>query len=166
MMREYYLPSKPVYRYFRHLENVLGGLGASYHDGSAAHLDLVQEATQPAWSELRSTSPEEHAQLLRVDFPFLRFQLESHTVTILLCNGNTVSQEVQSLLPVQIVESGEMKRIRWWLGRATLGGRKIALAGWNYPLDKPTGLGKAGERELGQLIGERWNFSDTRAVKS
>lgn len=158
-MREYYRPNKPVYRYFQHLENVLGGLGASYHDGSAAHLDLVQEATQPAWSKLRRTSPEEHAGLHRMDFPFLRFQLASHTVAILLCNGKTVSREIQSLLPVQLVESGEMKRICWWLGQVALDGRKIALAGWNYPLDKPTGLGKAGEHELGQLICERLNLS-------
>jgi hypothetical protein len=165
VMREYYQRAKSVYRYFRHLENVLGGLGASYYDGSAAHLDLVQEATWPAWSELQLTRREEVAELLRLDLPFLRFQLESHKATIFLCNGKAASQGVQSLFSVEILGSEKIKRINCWFGRATLKEREIALAGWNYPLDKATGLGNTGERELGQLIRKRLSLFDMKAVK-
>lgn len=47
-MRSYYDDGRPVYgSYFRHLRNFLGGMGMSFADRSATHLDLVQESTDP-----------------------------------------------------------------------------------------------------------------------
>ena len=51
-MRGYFESSDTVYSWFRSLERVLGGYGVSYRGGEVAHLDLVQEATDPTWSGL------------------------------------------------------------------------------------------------------------------
>jgi hypothetical protein len=47
-------PTRPavVWRFLGHLEPVLAQLGCSYRDRSAGHLDLVQWATKPVWSQL------------------------------------------------------------------------------------------------------------------
>src|SRR5579859_77197 len=73
MMRGYYDDDKPVYgKYFQHLTNFLDGIGASYRQRSAAHLDLVQESTDPVWNNL---SVSERLRLLARDVPFLVWQL-------------------------------------------------------------------------------------------
>jgi hypothetical protein len=41
-----------VVQRFNKLSHVVEGMGVSFYDHSVAHLDLVQEATDPVWSEL------------------------------------------------------------------------------------------------------------------
>ena len=50
----YFDPGRNPYRtWFDPLDQVLrDGLGVSYYDGSACHLDLVQWATNPVWGRL------------------------------------------------------------------------------------------------------------------
>jgi hypothetical protein len=73
-MRRYFDPAKPVFNaYFGHLKHLLGGLGADFVDGTAAQLDLVQEATHPTWTALRKADPAEHERLLAADLPFLEW---------------------------------------------------------------------------------------------
>lgn len=151
VMRAYYDAGKPVYgSYFRHLTNFLRGMGVSYGERTATHLDLVQESTDPVWSELDA---DERTRLLERDLPFLAWQLEHlpHLQAV-VCAGATVSQHVRSQLGVDGRETGAVKRIRWWLGRARVGQRELPIGGWNYPLDRPTGLGTAGEVELGEMF--------------
>jgi hypothetical protein len=69
---------------------------------------------------------------------------------VIICAGQTVSNQVRALVPVDEKETGTMKRIRWWLGVAHLGGRDLPIGGWNYPLSQATGLGTGGEIELGK----------------
>jgi hypothetical protein len=47
-----YFRGNPYRRWFDRLEPVLRAVGASYHDGSACHLDLSQWATDPTWNGL------------------------------------------------------------------------------------------------------------------
>jgi hypothetical protein len=150
-MSAYYDAGKPVYgSYFRHLSNFLTGMSASYHQRTATHLDLVQESTDPVWNKLDAGELE---VLLERDLPFLAWQLEHlphlHAV---VCAGATVSRHLRGTVDVEVLGTGVMKRIRWWLGRARLGRREIPIGGWNYPLDRPTGLGTAGEIELGEMF--------------
>ena len=63
-MRAYFHAGKPAYSWFGHLNRVVGSLGAAYETGYAAHLDLVQEATNPTWSLLASVRPAEASALL------------------------------------------------------------------------------------------------------
>jgi hypothetical protein len=72
MMRGYFSPGQPVFRWFRPLARVVDAMGASFVGRTAAHLDLVQESTRPVWSGL---SKEDQAALVAADRPFLRWQL-------------------------------------------------------------------------------------------
>jgi hypothetical protein len=52
-MRAYFQRGKPVYGWFRPLARLMEAMGYSYQEGAVAHLDLVQEATDPTWSRLK-----------------------------------------------------------------------------------------------------------------
>jgi len=151
-MRSYFDDGKPVYgSYFRHLHNFLDGMGTSYGSRSVSHLDLVQEATDPIWSQIGSS---ERTALLDRDVPFLVWQLENLThLEGVICAGKTVSDELRARISVDVKQNDKMKRIRWWSGIAHLERRDLPICGWNYPLDRPTGLGTVGEKELGRMLG-------------
>lgn len=91
--------------------------------------------------------------MLERDLPFLAWELEHlpHLQAV-VCAGATVSRHVRDALDVDVRQTGTRKRIRWWLGRARVGRRELPIGGWNYPLDRPTGLGTAGEVELGEMF--------------
>jgi hypothetical protein len=154
-MCSYYEEGKPVYGWFRPLDRVTRAMGLRYDQGDVAHLDLAQEATSPTWSNLRKSSPAEFAALRSNDLAFLRWELESFPLNLLICNGRTVYDEVSDLVSAKTVEEGSMKLIRWFVGKATITGRNVCVVGWNLPLTRPTGLGQAGEEELGRLLGSR-----------
>ena len=141
-----------MYRWFIGLERVLSGFGASLAGRTAAHLDLVQEPTSPVWSG-RSVSALD--ELLRSDLPFLRWQIQSFPLRAVVCTSKTVSDHVCRLLEVEVEDTGELARVRWWAGRATLDGRSVGVCGWNLPLARPTGLGASGEWDLGELLAKR-----------
>jgi hypothetical protein len=151
-MLGYYRPDRPVYGWFRGLARVIEGFGASFAAGTAVHLDLVQEATSPTWSALPGN---EREALLKHDLPFLEWELRTFPLQAIICTGKTVSVHVRRMLGVEIAEHGALARIKWWVGTAEVGGRALALGGWNFPLARPTGLGAAGEHELGHLLRER-----------
>lgn len=152
-MRDYYRPGKPVYSWFRAMNRVLDAMGLSYQAGNTAHLNLVQEATDPAWSPLQTRDPGEAQALLSSDLPFLSWQITSFPIDLMICNGRTVFEHVRQLIDGQIEQSGTLRRITWYTGSGNAGGRGIKLAGWNIPLARPTGLGIEGERALGALLG-------------
>lgn len=151
-MRTYYQPDKPVYGWFRALNRVTRAMGYSYEVGEVAHLDLAQEATNPTWSKLAQTSPAEFAALRSTDLPFLRWQLETFPLHTVICNGRTAFTEVCRLTDGQVKEKGELKLLTWFVGEATLNGRRVELVGWNRPLARATGLGARGEEELGRIL--------------
>ncbi|HZD70879.1 MAG TPA: hypothetical protein VFA45_18885 [Actinomycetes bacterium] len=148
-MRGYFQPGRPVYGWFVALARVVGGLGASFADATAAHLDLVQEPTHPTWSALPA---EERKRLLEQDLPFLEWQIRSFPLRAVICTGKTVSGHVRRHLNVTVEETDWLARIKWWTGSALIDGRSVGFAGWNYPLARPTGLGAEGERRLGVLL--------------
>jgi uracil-DNA glycosylase len=152
-MRAYYDAGKPVFgAWFNGLKRVVAGFGASFEDRSAVHLDLIQESTGPVRSKLE---PPERDPLLARDLPFFVWEIRSFPITAVICTGKTVSVNVRRELGVEVEEEGTKARIRWWVGHAVIEGREVGFAGWNYPLDRPTGLGREGESELGQLLAER-----------
>jgi hypothetical protein len=151
-MRTYFQPGKPVYSWFRSLDRVARGFGVRYDLGEVAHLDLVQEATQPTWSGL---PPQELAQLRTADESFLRWQLETVPLEVVICNGRTVFTGVQTLTNALIVKSGKLARVTWYVALAAMPGRVMGVVGWNIPLARPTGLDKEGHTELGRLLSER-----------
>ena len=151
-MRTYFQPGKPVYSWFRSLDRVARGFGVRYDLGEVAHLDLVQEATQPTWSDLPA---QELVQLRAADQPFLRWQLETFPLEVIICNGRSVFAGVQSLTNARIVQSGKLARVTWYVALSELPGRVMGVVGWNIPLARPAGLSKEGHTELGRLLCER-----------
>jgi hypothetical protein len=137
-------------RFWSRLERVTKVMGFDYGEGGGAHLDLVQESTQPAWSSL----PEHvQASLWNSDSHFLAWILEDFRFQVLVCNGKTTLKCVESLVPnAQRVDSGKLGRLTWYAGTGYLGRRLIGIVGWNIPLGRPTGLGNEGEEELGERL--------------
>ncbi len=152
-MRNYYEVGKPVYgSWFNALARVVDGFGASFRQRSAAHLDLVQESTSPVWGDLPLS---QKTALLEQDLPFLTWELRTFPVRAVICTGKTVGVHVRRQLRVEVTEEGSLARIKWWVGHAEVEGRRVGIAGWNYPLARPTGLGAEGEARLGQLLADR-----------
>jgi hypothetical protein len=69
---ESYFRKNPYSLWFNPLDEIIGGLGASYYKGSACHLDLAQWATDPTWGKL---TPQIRDRLVADGLPFLRWQL-------------------------------------------------------------------------------------------
>lgn len=151
-MRAYFCPGKPIYGWFRPLARVMESMGYSYPEGEAAHLDLVQEATDPTWSRMNAERPGEAKALLKADLPFLAWQIEAFPLQVIVCNGRTVFDTVSRLLGAELRATRALARITWYASWARAGGREIGVLGWNLPLVRATGLGAEGERELGRLL--------------
>lgn len=148
-MRAYFQPGKPIYSYFRALDRVTQGMGYSYERGEVAHLDLIQEATDPTWSGL---APAELAPLRALDLQFLHWEVKTFPLVALVCNGKTVFDTVRSLLNGHVIATEKMARVTWSVAVACVGDRTVHILGWNIPLARPTGLGSDGEKALGQLL--------------
>ena len=87
-----YFDRRP-YHWFTPLDDILReALGATYHDRSACHLDLVQVATSPLWGALPADIQDD---LVRADVPFLRQQLVETPFDIVVVNGQSVRSAVE-----------------------------------------------------------------------
>ena len=95
-----YFQRKP-YHWFDDLEQVLQGCKASYYDGSACHLDLVQWATKPTWGNL---SKELKDNLIDADAGFLRQQLTNESVKLLMANGKSVIDQLRRRYYARLME--------------------------------------------------------------
>jgi len=91
------------YRWFNRLEEMLHPIGASYYDGSACHLDLTQWATDPTWGKL---APRERERLVADDADFLRQQLRTEPIQLLLLNGRAVIDAFHAVLGGQLKPAG------------------------------------------------------------
>jgi hypothetical protein len=151
-MRGYFDPGRPVYSWFNGLARVLDGMGTPYWKRQAAHLDLVQEAIDPTWSTLSAERPEEARTLLDQDQGFLRWQIETFPLQVLVCNGRSTFDAVSRLLGAEVVRSEKVARLTWSVAMGEVGGRKVSVMGWNLPLARPTGLTSGGQVELGSLL--------------
>jgi hypothetical protein len=88
-----YFQHNPYRRWFDPLDRLLcDGLGASFYDGSACHLDLVQWATDPVWSEIRNRTVRE--LLLDDGVAHLREQLRRENIRLVVLNGRAVLKQV------------------------------------------------------------------------
>ena len=97
-----YFQRNPYGEWFDKLEPVLQGCKASYYDGSACHLDLVQWATKPTWGDLRPR--EIRDRLINADAEFLRQQLTNGSVKLLLANGKSVIDQLRRRYDARLME--------------------------------------------------------------
>jgi hypothetical protein len=89
-----YFARRPYLRWFQPLDAVVrAGLGASYFDGSACHLDLIQWATDPVWGQI--ADPRLRQMLLDDGVPHLRAHLRQGMLRVVLLNGRTVVDQAE-----------------------------------------------------------------------
>lgn len=93
--RSYFLRN-PYDRWFRELDHLISGTGASYYGASAqaCHLDLVPYATACKWTELTSL---ERSALLVLAGDTLGILLRDSPIRLLILNGQTVVNNLQEL---------------------------------------------------------------------
>lgn len=90
-----YFTRNPYRRWFDPLERILEGLGVSYYNGTACHLDLVQWATDPTWRNLKPRAIRD--KLIAADSEFLVEQLRRENIQLVLVNGSGVINELKRL---------------------------------------------------------------------
>jgi hypothetical protein len=121
--RTYFL-GNPYDRWFKKLDQVVAGTGASYYaaSGSACHLDLVPFATACKWTDL---SYRERSALLALAAGSLGHLLRDSSVRLLILNGKAVVDQFQEVTRIRL-ERYEMRQ--WTLH----GRRKREVAGFGY----------------------------------
>jgi hypothetical protein len=89
-----YFQVNPYRSWFKTLDDVIRpALQASYFDGTACHLDLVQWATKQKWSALNSESK---TALLNDGRPHLNNQLTKSNIKLVVVNGRSVWNEIEA----------------------------------------------------------------------
>lgn len=121
-----YFECNPYDGWFRALDEIIVGTGASYYDSSqhACHLDLIPYATACKWADLSVT---ERRRLLDATSDTLGMLLRSSQVRLLILNGQTVVTSLQKAAGVTF-ECEEQRD--WSLPRGSgVGVRGLAYTG-------------------------------------
>jgi hypothetical protein len=89
-----YFARNPYDRWFRPLDLVVSGTGASFYDAvrPACHLDVIPYATTSKWTEL---SVGQRSQLLQLSCDSLGLLLRHTAVQVLILNGQSVVMHFQ-----------------------------------------------------------------------
>jgi hypothetical protein len=108
-----YFLGNPYDRWFKKLDQVVVGAGASFYNPSrrACHLDLIPYATTSKWTEL---STRQRTSLLGVAGDTLGLLLRDSKVRVLILNGQSVVEQFQEAAGVSL-ERESMPR--WSLSR-------------------------------------------------
>jgi len=146
----YFRPDRnPYRRWFDTLDRVLrAGVGVSYYDGGACHLDLVQWATDPVWGKL----PDRVKRvLLEEGIPHLRKQLKFGKVRLVVLNGRQVLEQVTAVGLARLEPSGTLRvgNLSCSLYRGE--GEGIRFIGWSTNLQSGFGVTREFKSRL-----ERW----------
>jgi len=121
-----YFARNPYDRWFKRLDYVVSGTGASFYDTEhpACHLDIIPYATERKWAHLSSR---QRRQLLGLSQESLGLLLRHASVEILILNGRSVVTHFESATGVRL-ERREMPA--WSLPRRSGNGvRGIAYHG-------------------------------------
>lgn len=101
---KHYFRNNPYWSWFRHLEELLVEIGASYKT-NACHLDLSPWATDPIFSQL---SPAQQRTLLSHDRDFLNWQIVESPIKTILFNGSTVYKTIENTQNYFLRKVGEI----------------------------------------------------------
>lgn len=149
---ESYFQRKPYRKWFDQLKPILANCNASYYDGTACHLDLVQWATDPTWGSLGSKT---QFKLLTSDVSFLNEQLEKENIQLLLLNGASVIDQFlartdTSLDEVdRITDFGRIKP-KLWVGKIL---QNIKVVGWSTNIQSSFGVTRELRSEIARRVG-------------
>lgn len=149
-----YFYRNPYDQWFKRLEKVLIGTGASYYSRTgvtACHLDLVPFATAQKWSLLKA---QQRARLLQIGAPSLARTIKASEIRVLVLNGSTVVREFHRLLRAPLLKSRVMPSWAIQSGRvpgiAHVGrvselnsvplGRELLVLGYNHNIQSSFGV--------------------------
>ncbi len=140
------------YRWFNRLEAVLKAVDASYFGDTACHLDLSQWATDPPWNGL----PREVCKrLVAIDAEFLRTQLRSEPIRLLLLNGRAVLTAFQTVLGGSLVREHETVSDRSVTTQVYTGRiGAVQVIGWSTNLQSSFGVTSVFQMRLAERV--RW----------
>lgn len=154
-------PHNPYMTWFKHLnENINIHFGLDYRDGSAAHLDLVQWATDPVWGGIESDSVK--AELLKSDSEFLRYQVGVKNHDIVFMNGSQVTEQLVGTGIVEVTltkeanyktKSGKPRKLEFYKGKTFNGS---LVLGWSRTFPGHY----ISEEALPAVVSELHNFMD------
>lgn len=96
-----YFSRNPYDGWFRKLDRLISGTGASYYEGPsrACHLDLIPYATERKWTDL---STGQRSMLADISGDALGTLLRGSSVKALVLNGNSVVRSFQSMAGVRL----------------------------------------------------------------
>ena len=106
----------------------------SYYKNTCVHLDLVQWATTPKWSDVPSEIRDEH---MKNDLPVLKYLLEKNFEVVFL-NGKTVVETFSDRLNIILnkksteynINDNQEKQLHIYNGKYN----KTKIVGWNFNL--------------------------------
>lgn len=146
-----YFGRNPYRRWFDPLDVLLrNAADASFYDGTACHLDLVQWATDPVWGRIGNRAVRQ--ALLDDGVPYLRTQLSRGNVRLVLLNGQQVIDQVSRTGLAKLTQVGEVP-----LGRArcrlVIGdGAGVRWVGWSTNLQSSWGVTAEFRAELASRV--------------
>lgn len=135
--------------WFNKFNEVLAKAGASYHDRSACHLDLVQVATDPVWGKLNTI---QQMTLLTADKGFLSQLINNGKFELLLLNGRTCMDVVGTALPVTWSACWKFKHLtrQYEVKEGMYGHRRVI--GWSLNLQSTPGVTPSTRNSLAAFI--------------
>jgi hypothetical protein len=138
------------YRWFNRLEKLLNAIDASYFGDTACHLDLSQWATNPTWKGL-SHIVRKH--LVADDADFLRMQLRSGRIRLLLLNGQAVVKAFQTKLGGRFAQKHEPVTDRSVTAQVYTGRiGDVQVIGWSTNLQSSFGVTNVLQTRLAETI--------------
>jgi hypothetical protein len=146
-----YFQRQPYRGWFDQLMPMVQACGASYYDGSACHLDLVQWATDPTWGKLEPAALRK--QLVSDDTGFLAEQLQNERLRILLVNGNGVVQQLRMALASDIEHVDTITDLAHCdakLFAGTIGA--VRVVGWSTNIQSSRGVTRELRAEIASRI--------------
>lgn len=101
---KHYFLGNPYWIWFKHLEELLIQVGASYKE-NACHLDLSPWATDPRFGKL---DPQQKQNLITHDRDFLNWQIIESPIRTVLFNGATVYETIEAAQNYHLQKVGEI----------------------------------------------------------
>ncbi|MCC7128563.1 MAG: hypothetical protein IT192_07095 [Microbacteriaceae bacterium] len=148
-----YFHGNPYLRWFKPMEQLIGNaLGASYFDGTACHIDLVQWVTDPVWGKI--TGPGVRERLLRDDRGFLIQQLNSESFGAVLINGRGVQSQLERALSIRFHWKADALAPGKKSGIATASAFGTHFVAWTINLQSSFGVTRELRAAIAARVGE------------
>lgn len=149
-----YFAGNPYWQWFDALDRVVhAGLGASFYDGTACHLDLVQWATDPVWSHIPDRQVRQ--ALLDDGVGHLAEQLRRENIRLVLLNGREVINQVQRTRVAELAAVDSLTRGATSCTLYAGEGAGARFLGWSTNLQGSFGVSREFKAALSVWLAEQ-----------